>query len=100
MIDPFDMGNIKGLYTIIVDYRDGTYISQFEADTPKSAVQHWSRSKPSDRKDVPSGPRSYIHSELLNGNDLVPLSGLKNVWCLTATYRDQLLLINVVLAHR
>lgn len=85
------------LYTILAEYQGGTYISQIRAETPVSAVQRWSETKPSGRADVPASARLGIGKQLSTGDAPIPVSGQKNVWCISSTHRNQLILINVVL---
>jgi hypothetical protein len=88
------------LYTILAEYRGGTYVSQIEAETPAAAVQRWSETKPSGRADVPPGARLEVEKHLSAGDAPIPVAGQKNVWCITGTHRNQLILINVVLTAR
>jgi hypothetical protein len=88
---------MERLYTILTEYRGGTYISQIGAETPNAAIQLWSEAKSSDKEDVPAGARVEIRKQLSAGDAPVLVSGRKNVWCISGTYRNQLILINVVL---
>ena len=85
------------LYTILAEYRGTTHISQIEANTPKEAVQRWSETESSSKGDVPKGARLQLKKQLSDNDDPVPVSGQKNVWCISGTHRKELILINVVL---
>jgi len=90
---------MEELYTILAEYRGGTYVSQVRAQTPSQALQHWSGEKPAGRGDIPSRVRLEIRKQLSGGDAPVPVSGQQNVWCASGSYRDELILINVVLTR-
>ena len=85
------------LYTIFAEFRGGTHISQVEADTPAAAVQRWSEKEFLGKEDFPAGARPEVRKQLSAGDLPVPVSGHKNVWCLSGTRRNDLILIHVVL---
>ena len=78
------------LYSVIAEYRGGTYISQLRASSPKEAVLRWTK--------LPSMPK-ILSAALRNipADDLepVPIGGCENVWCTSSSYRG-LLLLNIV----
>ncbi len=85
------------IYTVITEYRGGTYVSQVEAETPSGAVQRWSETKSAAKGDVPAAARSAVREQLCAGDAPVPVSNQENVWCISGTHRNELILINVVL---
>lgn len=84
------------LFTIVLDYRGGTYLNQIRATTPAKACQKWARDL--DASAVyglgKTGKAELI--EELRFDRPRPFDELTNAWCLTAIARGQLALINVV----
>lgn len=83
------------LFTIILDYAGGTYISQVEAENVQEAFRTWLAKLRSDRI------ADAVSHEVADGfaatePDLVPLNGLEGVWCGSALARDELALLNLV----
>lgn len=76
------------LYTLLLDYRGGTYISQITADSESLALDLWT---PSIQDDV----EKDLVSELRRDR-LVQIEDTKNVWCTTAIVRDNLAVMNIV----
>ncbi|MBL9046872.1 MAG: hypothetical protein JNK34_06095 [Tabrizicola sp.] len=76
------------LWTIVADYKGGTYIDQALASTIDAAL-----------RDVGSRAEYDFLASLLDESLETPvkLDGMKNVWCTTLLFDDELLLINVVL---
>jgi hypothetical protein len=84
------------LYTFIMDYDGGTYVSQAKAPSPKSACLNWARTL-----DVPQikGLGGKSHESLIakmREASPTPLDGVLNTWCATALIRGRLALINIV----
>jgi hypothetical protein len=84
------------LYTFIMDYDAGTYISQVAAPSPKSACVKWAR-----RLDIQQvkGLGGKSHKSLIDemkDESPTPLDGLFNAWCATALIRGRLALINII----
>jgi len=74
------------LYTVILDYRGGTYISQTHAEDESSALRSWAQ--PLDTREIqhlgPSRKRKLIleiDKDLKELNAPFPLNGLQNAWC-------------------
>jgi len=87
------------LYTILLDYRGGTYIAQLSATSPAEALVLWTEQLPTQR--VP-GIRAATASELafrLQQEAPVELRGLVNAWCTSALIRGGHALINIVLTR-
>ena len=83
------------LYTLIIDYKGGTYITQSVANNvtiaPGECIKNWDNAG-SEIKD------EDIHEILnqLKDETFMPLKGLKNIWCGTATINNDLMLLNLV----
>jgi hypothetical protein len=73
-------------FTLILEFRGGTYISQVTASSPKNALK---------KLTVGNDKRTNVFRALL---DQVPVAieGVKNCWCSTASYRAQFALVNIV----
>jgi hypothetical protein len=84
------------LYTFILEYAGGTYISQIKASSPKSACVKWAQKL--DDSQVKSlglkGKDSLI--EQMKEESPVALDGMSNAWCNSALVRGKLALINIV----
>ena len=87
-------------YTFIMEYAGGTYISQVNAPSPKSACVKWAQSL-----DVSQVSGMGIRSkesliEQMKEEAPVPLNGLVNTWCRSVLIRGELGLINLVQTER
>src|SRR5579859_1264709 len=70
------------LFTIIAEYRGGTYVAQYRAVAPKQALRRWALRFPSIRGSF-IGPKSRakLCSEVCHSdNEPVPITGTDNVW--------------------
>jgi hypothetical protein len=75
------------LYTIILDYRGGTYISQVRARSPRAAAKQWARALDVvGVKHLGAKGKQKIITNLENDeyclNEPVALTGLVGVWCI------------------
>ena len=84
------------LFTVLMEYRGGTYISQVRARSANEAVRRWAAkldplpiAEFSERR-----KRELIRS--LDGDKPVPLDGLTNAWCTSALVGGSSALINIV----
>jgi len=83
-------------YTLVLDYQGGTYVSQVNASSPNKAFQIGLESL--DLSQI-HGLGAATQKKLVNQvreYPPVPLDGLKNVWCATASVRGTLALMNLV----
>jgi hypothetical protein len=76
------------LYSIILDYRGGTYISQVRARTPRDAAKKWTRTLDvNEVKHLGAKGKQKLISNLEEDayglNEPVALTGLTGVWCLS-----------------
>ena len=88
-------------YTVILEYRGGTYISQLASTDPWSALKEWAKSIP----DNDLIDWRLNRDELLaavNEDPPVPLSGFVNAWCTTGSDGSNggLILIHIVATVR
>lgn len=84
------------LFTILLDYRGGTYLRQIRAGSPVAACRKWARNL--EPKHVyklgESGKRDIV--KRLELGSFFAVDDLMNVWCTSAIARGQLALIHVV----
>jgi hypothetical protein len=86
------------LYTFVLDYRGGTYISQVRAETAQEACNTWAKNlNTSEIKHLGIKSKNLLIDDLQEDyNQLVPLAGLQNAWCTSATIRNHTALINII----
>lgn len=93
------------LYTVLMEYRGGTYVSQVRARTVVAALQNWaSELNPTPIQAFSDGRKRElireIESGLRSGTAPAPLNGLHNVWCTSAALSGGMVLINIVRTDR
>lgn len=88
------------LFTFVVDYKGGIYVSQVRANSPEEAVIIWAKNL--DTKPI-IGLKSKSKTKLIEQlqqqveeGATILLDGLKNAWCASAMIKHKLLLINIV----
>ena len=83
------------LYTIVLDYKGGTYVGQAEAASVSSALRLWiSRIKDGDLRAWKIKRGELI--EIAESHKPIPLDERVNVWCVSGVADDALVLINVI----
>ena len=82
------------LYTVILEYRGGTYISQIHSESPGAAVKKWSSTITDDNLAVWGLDRADL--VLLSDDNPLPLENCMNIWCLTGSAKNHLMLLNVI----
>lgn len=80
----------KRLFTLVLDYAGGTYLSQRWASSPTEAVRDWLASESRQRA---VGART---ADALGAIDLTPVQGLSGTWCWSAEADGDLILMHVV----
>jgi hypothetical protein len=88
---------MSNCYTLICEYRSGTYIAQVGANSPHDAVLAWLKLR-SVHKYIPTEARSLIKANLKD-DPPVTIADTKNVWCHATSARGGLVLINLVLTR-
>jgi hypothetical protein len=86
--------NHNTLYTIILDYKGGTYISQVRGDSPTAAVEKWVARVTDAELITWTLKRSDL--EGLCQENPVLLNNCISVWCVTLSTRKGLALVNIV----
>jgi hypothetical protein len=87
------------LYTIVCEFRGGTYVSQVRASGEVEAVRNWAE-RIKLEKPIPRASFFAATNVLrdLDGDGPVAIDGLAGVWCFTTTIGKDLLLANLVLS--
>jgi hypothetical protein len=84
------------LYTFIMEYAGGTYISQVKAASPKAAIVRWARELPAGEIDD-FGPASKVRLiREVSEEPPVAVLNLSNAWCVSTLIRGKLALMNIV----
>jgi hypothetical protein len=88
------------LFTFILEYAGGTYISQYTALSPKEALYVWA----SNERAVLTGQWAPLTVdavfEALGCRTPCALDNLQYAWCVTAVGAGQLALLNIVKTER
>lgn len=81
-------------FTFIVEFRGGTYCTQVEAKTINESVKKWVskiKKEQSEIKHLGDKIIRELESDLKNiDNKPILLTGLKNVWCTSASTKKDL----------
>lgn len=91
------MASILKLYTLVIDYKGGTYIAQSNAksfiDAPTLCLESWNI-------EGLDTVLSEIDKQLLisevEGQEFSALQDINNVWCGTAILNEELVLMNLI----
>lgn len=90
------MSTNQQLYTVFVEYRGGTYISQVRSSSPSAGLGEWS-SQLSETDSAEWGLDRVQLARIVAAGDVVPLQDRVNVWCLSGVDDDdQQLLVNII----
>ncbi len=85
------------LYTLVIDYRGGTYISQARSKTlvaaPKLCIENLDISNL--KKEINEKDKENIISQLLD-EKFVKLDGKTNIWCGSVLIHGKLVLMNLI----
>ena len=90
-------GNLKSkLFTFVLDFRGGTYLSQVQAASVNPACLQWVQEL--DIKSIYGlGPKSHSWlMEQMPEKLPVSMNGLQNVWCVAVLIRGHLALIHII----
>jgi hypothetical protein len=83
------------LFTVILEFNGGTYISQFRASSPQdAAVKHADHVVRLNGMSTPMNRRRL--ADRLSVETPVPIEGVRKVWCCTASVGRKLALVNIV----
>ncbi len=81
------------LFTLLAEYRGGTYIRQITAASPSGAVLGWCQETGAS---IPRNLAFGLKQLAAERDHAIQIKGCKNVWCLSTTYKGHLLLLNIV----
>ncbi len=87
------------LYTFIMEYAGGTYISQVKALSPKSACVKWAQNLDVSQVSGLGGKSKASLIDRMKDESPTPIDGVLNTWCAGALIRGELALINFVLTE-
>ncbi|HEY1939275.1 MAG TPA: hypothetical protein VGJ33_15185 [Candidatus Angelobacter sp.] len=81
-------------YTVVLNYKGGTYISQVVAESPKAAIRKWFTgiSDP----DLAAWEVTNEKLSELSDDEPLPLDNCLNVWCASSSGKHGLLLLNII----
>jgi hypothetical protein len=85
----------KSLFTVVLEIAGGTYIGQVSASDPQEAFFLWAQRQ----TDSDLAPWQLDRDELTKVTlemQPIPLNGLVNIWCISASVNAGLLLANIV----
>jgi hypothetical protein len=83
------------LYTVVLDHAGGTYIGQEPSSSASEAVFQWIASIP-DEELIRWGITREELAGIARSDQLVPLAGLLNVWCISGSTKRGLALIDII----
>jgi hypothetical protein len=89
---------VMALYTFVLDYDGGTYISQVKADDVQGAVENWvMHGLDLDALEIENTKREDLLEEVREpDNNAEPITGTKNVWCTSIDIGDDIGLVHFV----
>lgn len=86
------------LFTMVCEYRGGTYIAQVRATDAHAAISAWAALLRSDRP-VPRASTYLaraVSANIARGDRPVAMDGLSGVWCFTALCGGDLMILDIV----
>jgi hypothetical protein len=83
------------LFTVILEFDGGTYISQFHASSSKKAAMKHSAHLVGIKGMSTPATRRRLADRLLSEVP-VAIDGIRRVWCCSASVRKRLALVNIV----
>ena len=87
------------LYTLILEFRGGTYISQISASSPGESLKLYAKSLSGAEADAWKLDLSGFQAEVQHCEP-VPFEGLINAWCLSGDIGGHFMLINIIQTDR
>jgi len=82
------------VFTFVLEYKGGTYISQSTGPSLGGAIAKWAKTR-ADRDLTTWG---LVQDDLneVAADTPVPLDGCRNVWCMSASRHQGLILVNII----
>ena len=87
------------LFTIVLEYKGGTYIAQSLADSPDAALSKWI-SEIRDEEFAEWGIARNELAKLMKSENVIPINDCVNVWCISGSGKHGLVLVNLVATDR
>ena len=88
------------LFTIVLDFKGGTYISQVIDDNVNSALQKWALNLDVKAiKNIGEKIKDLIIQNIINNTEAalpIVLDGCINVWCTSMLVRGHLILVHII----
>ena len=84
------------LYTFILEYKGGTYLSQASSGSPGTAFVKGAESLQAVQVTGLGNKGKASLIEQMKTNKITPIAGLTNVWCNTALINGRLAIVNVI----
>jgi hypothetical protein len=88
----------KYLYTLFLDYRGGTYISQIKASSPLKALTSWADALDYTQVQGIGSKGKVKLKETIKERIVGPptqVEGIKNTWCFSSVLHGHLVLIHI-----
>ena len=83
------------LFTFVLDYRGGTYISQVSGVSLASAMAKWASTRT--ERDLTTWKVAHKQlAQLVEGDTPMALDGCQNVWCVSNSTEKGVMLLNVI----
>jgi hypothetical protein len=87
---------VMHLYTLVLDYVGGTYVSQVSAGSPKEAIIKGAQNLNVSEVWGLGSKGKQLLVEQMREDEPVALNGLANVWCGSALLRGKSVLITLI----
>jgi hypothetical protein len=84
------------LYTFILEYKGGTYLSQVSSGSPVTAFGKGAKGLQAVEVTGLGNKGKASLIEQMKTNEITPITGLINVWCKTAVISGRLAIVNVI----
>jgi hypothetical protein len=84
------------LYTFIMEYAGGTYISQVEASSPKKACVEWLLNLNPRMVSGLGKKGKMLLVEKMAQAEPTPVNEVLNTWCISANVSGEMVLVNLV----
>ena len=84
------------LFTLLMDFKGGTYIRQVSASTPSSACMEWAKNlDTSEIYGLGVKDKNYLIEKMKNEVP-VPINETTNTWCASALVWGNLILVTII----
>ncbi|HLX86267.1 MAG TPA: hypothetical protein VKR59_20370 [Terriglobales bacterium] len=83
------------LFTVLLEFDGGTYVSQFRSASANNAVRKYAAELVGNRQLCTPRLRKRLSSAIAEDKP-VALSGIRGVWCCSASIGDKLALMNII----